>query len=567
MNHLSIRTKLYSITAMVAVVLLILGGLGIYALKNVNDKAAEISDVWLIRVKTSGDINLLTSDYRSMQYNHLVSPTRERKAAAEASMDKLNAQLEEKLKSYEANAREELKGEIRKTHADWNMYTKESREVFRVLSNVGKTEEAGAVLQTTAKDTYDAVTAKITELGNASMQGAKDASAESAEIYDSTAKMLVLVIAIALIVTLVSLLFLTTRIVGGIATILEAAERVADGDLKGKAQVTSGDEIGRLGQATNKMIANLRDLLQQIQKTSSQVAASSEELTASADQSSEVTQTIAASVTTVAEMSSNQVATVNTTSSVVEEMSAGIEETAATIGIAAEQSSKALETAKEGNQAIEKAIGQMNNIELTVNKSAEVVEKLGERSKEIGQIVETISGIAGQTNLLALNAAIEAARAGEQGKGFAVVAEEVRKLAEQSQDAAKQIGELITEIQQDTDRAVIAMQEGTKEVKVGTDVVTSAGGAFVKILEMVTAVNGQSNDIAATMEELASGTQQIVNSVQAIDQSGKQVAAEAESVSAATQQQSASMEEIAAASRNLSSLAEQMELAAGKFKL
>ena len=96
----------------------------------------------------------------------------------------------------------------------------------------------------------------------------------------------------------------------------------------------------------------------------------------------------------------------------------------------------------------------MANIEKTVANSVAVVTKLGERSKEIGQIVENISGIAGQTNLLALNAAIEAARAGEQGRSFAVVAEEVRKLAEQSQEAAKQIANLIGEIQGDTDKAL-----------------------------------------------------------------------------------------------------------------
>jgi methyl-accepting chemotaxis protein len=181
--------------------------------------------------------------------------------------------------------------------------------------------------------------------------------------------------------------------------------------------------------------------------------------------------------------------------------------------------------------------------------------KLGERSKEIGQIVDTISGIAGQTNLLALNAAIEAARAGEQGRGFAVVAEEVRKLAEQSQDAAKQIAVLIGEIQGETDRAVAAMNNGTREVKLGAEVVNASGKSFQEIAEMVTRVSGQTKEISAAIELMANGSQQIVESVKEIDELSKHASGEAQTVSAATEEQSASMEEIASSSQALAHLA------------
>jgi len=209
----------------------------------------------------------------------------------------------------------------------------------------------------------------------------------------------------------------------------------------------------------------------------------------------------------------------------------------------------------------------MVSIEQSVSSSAEVVTKLGERSKEIGQIVVTISGIAGQTNLLALNAAIEAARAGEQGRGFAVVAEEVRKLAEQSQEAAKQIANLISEIQSETDNAVVAMNEGAREVKVGADVVNNAGKAFKEIVSLISEVSTQIREISAAIQQMASGSQQIVAAVRDIDRISKDAAGQTQTVSAATEEQSASMEEIAAASQALAKMAEDLQSAVRKFRV
>ncbi len=233
----------------------------------------------------------------------------------------------------------------------------------------------------------------------------------------------------------------------------------------------------------------------------------------------------------------------------------------------ATQSALAADKAKDGGQAVAQAVDQMDQIEETVNTSARVVTMLGERSKEIGQIVDTISGIAGQTNLLALNAAIEAARAGEAGRGFAVVAEEVRKLAEQSQDAAKKIAELIGEIQGDTDKAVVAMDEGTREVKTGAEVVKTAGAAFREIAGLVTEVSVQVKDISTSMQQMATGSQQIVGSVRKIDELGVRSAGEAQGVSAAAEQQLASMEEIASSSQALAKLAQDLQAAVAGFRL
>ncbi|CVK21827.1 methyl-accepting chemotaxis protein [Sporomusa sphaeroides] len=221
--------------------------------------------------------------------------------------------------------------------------------------------------------------------------------------------------------------------------------------------------------------------------------------------------------------------------------------------------------AAEGGKAIETAISQMMSVETVVGDSAQVVAQLGERSKEIGQIVDTISGIAGQTNLLALNAAIEAARAGEQGRGFAVVAEEVRKLAEQSQQAAKQIAVLITQIQSETDRAVAAMVIGNREVKVGAEVVNTAGQAFDDIQLLIHKVSEQGQGVFVASQQLAVSSKEIVSGMEANKQRGENIAEQAETVSAATEQQSASMEEIASSSQALVKLAEDLQKTIQKF--
>ena len=343
---------------------------------------------------------------------------------------------------------------------------------------------------------------------------------------------------------------------------------LAAGDFRDKPRkVLRKDEIGQVADALVNMRSNLRGILQHVSESTEHVAASSEELTASSEQSAQAANQVAASITDVANGANKQLIAANEASEVVSQMSASIQQVAANTNLVAEQSSQAAGKAKEGGASVEKAVAQMVRVEETVNASAEVVAKLGERSKEIGQIVDTISGIAGQTNLLALNAAIEAARAGEQGRGFAVVAEEVRKLAEQSQEAAGRIASMIGEIQGDTGKAVSAMNEGTREVKTGAEVVSIAGDAFQEIVKLVSHVSGQIMEISAAIQQMASGSQRIVETVKTIDGLSKSSSDEAQSVSAATEEQLASMEEIASASQTLASLAQDLQKEVSKFQI
>lgn len=384
--------------------------------------------------------------------------------------------------------------------------------------------------------------------------------------YRSMMWMLVCLGAALLVVGLVARRFLL-KTLKPLAEVSEKVALIGGGDLTVDIEVSSNDELGHLSSAINSMTQNLRSLIIKVSQLAEQVAASSEELTANAEQSAQAASQVAVSITETAQGTDKQSHTVDTTLRLVEEVADGVSMVAYSTDTTAGIIIKTVGAAKEGGISIEKAVSQMHQIEDVVHESAEVVAALGERSKEIGNITAVISSIAGQTNLLALNAAIEAARAGEQGRGFAVVAEEVRKLAEQSEDAAKEIAKLIYEIQTDTEKAVAAMDNGTREAKVGTEVVNTAGKAFNEIESMVENIVPLMNQAKAATQEAVKGTQKIVSAVQDIDSVSSSIAEQTQTVSAATQEQTASMEEIASSSQGLAQMADELQKAVHQFKV
>ena len=377
------------------------------------------------------------------------------------------------------------------------------------------------------------------------------------------------ILAILILGTLI--LWTTLGITRPIQELAALADKMSRGDLTIETdklqQNASKNEIGTLITSFCGMKTQFLQVIQNVTQVIEQVQDTVKEVTNNVNESARASENAVLAVGDVAVSAKRQLDTVIHTSEIVEQMISGLRQTTADTNSVTEQSGKAAETAKNGSVTVEKAISQMANIEQTVNTSAQVVKALGERSKEIDQIVGTIADIASQTNLLALNAAIEAARAGENGRGFAVVAEEVRKLAEQSETAANQISKLINEVQQDTSKAVTAMNDGIREVGIGTEMVNTTGNSFQEIAGLVTQVSKQVGHISGTMQKLSENSQDVIVSVNEITELSQQSADHTKKISATAKEQSASIKEIADASKVLAHVAQDLQDSINEFKV
>ncbi len=381
------------------------------------------------------------------------------------------------------------------------------------------------------------------------------------EIANTQNKVGLTVGGISIFVLIVILLFstqLAKRITIPIRELVIAMDDVAKGDLSKIVSTTANDEIGSLAIGYNKMLEHLKVLIDNVNSSAQRLAEAARSLTMSGEQSSQAVSEVADSIMELTSGAEKQRAAIEDTSNGIGQLAQKIEQVAHNAGNAAKLTNQAISLSQTGSSAVTSAVAQMNTIETAVIQAASVVTKLGERSKEISGIVDTIAGIAGQTNLLALNAAVEAARAGEQGRGFAVVAEEVRKLAEQSQESAQNVADLINEIQQDTNLAVLSMSEGTREVKMGTDAVASAGSAFRDIAASVKDVASEVTQISSASQQMTNNSEQMVQSVERINQVSAEAVKQTKNVSGSVEKQSEAMAEIAASSQELTNMADML---------
>jgi methyl-accepting chemotaxis protein len=355
------------------------------------------------------------------------------------------------------------------------------------------------------------VGASIERIVEAKRRLAEEAQAEAKERFARSRNAVLATMLVAILLAVASVRIMGRAIAEPLTQAVGILERVAAGDLVGRLEVDSRDEVGQLARALNRSIESVRNTLVGVQDISTQVSSAASQLAASAEEISGGAQAQAASL--------------EETAASLEEISATVKQNADNAQQASQLASGARDSAERGGQVVELAVSAMTEITRS--------------SKKIADIITTIDEIAFQTNLLALNAAVEAARAGEQGRGFGVVAAEVRTLAQRTASAAKEI------------RGLIA--DSTSKVEVGTQQVNRSGETLEEIVRSVKRVTDMVSEIAAASREQNTGVDQVNTAVTEVDK--------------VTQGNAAQTEELSATAMSLSEKAGHLEQLVAGFEL
>ncbi|WP_460839096.1 methyl-accepting chemotaxis protein [Noviherbaspirillum agri] len=307
-------------------------------------------------------------------------------------------------------------------------------------------------------------------------------------IYDHAFNIVLMLTGGAMLFALVGSVLLTLGITRPLSSAVEAAHRLAGGDLSMDIKTTGKDETGQLLHAMREMVAKLSQVVTDVNGGAQALASASSEVSATSQ--------------SLSQAASEQAASVEETSASIEQMTASIAQNTENAKVTDGMASKAAQEAADGGESVKATVAAMQQI-----------------AKKIG----IIDDIAYQTNLLALNAAIEAARAGEHGKGFAVVAAEVRKLAERSQVAAQEIGEVASSSVELAEKAGKLLDEMVPTISKTSDLVQEIAAASAEQSSGVSQINAAMAQLSQTTQQNASSSEELAATAEEMSSQAEQL--------------------------------------------
>ncbi|MEE4818058.1 methyl-accepting chemotaxis protein [Pseudomonas alliivorans] len=489
LRNMNIAPRAFLGFAMIGALMLILGVFALSQMSKIRSATEVLADNNVPSIKSLDRFAEVSIRLRVLSYRLLVNrePDIQQKTIELLAMR--NKQINDAQAIYERLISDPNERNLYNQYVQLLGQYRELESRMKTLTLANKVDELQDLLNKdmlSNSDQMNAVLIKLVEINTAQLIQVKK---QAAEEYDSAFDMVIALLVAATLLTLVFAWMLIKSITTPIAAALNAAETIAQGNLTQPIKVDGTDEAGRLLHAMKTMQDKLRDTLQRISGSATQLASAAEELNAVTDES--------------ARGLVQQNNEIEQAATAVNEMTSAVEEVARNATSTSEASRNATASAGDGRDLVLETVGAIERMSGDVKETAELISNLANESRDIGKVLDVIRGLADQTNLLALNAAIEAARAGEAGRGFAVVADEVRALAHRTQQSTSEIERMIGSIQGGTEQAVTSMRNSTERAESTLSIAKGAGLALDTINTAVEEINERNLVIASAAEEQA----------------------------------------------------------------
>jgi methyl-accepting chemotaxis protein len=539
LRNMNIAPRAFLSFALIGGLMMILGVFALNQMSKIRGTAENITNNSVPSIKSLDEFTQLTLRLRVLSYRLLVNREPDVQQKTMELLETRNQQIRAAQATYEkliASPQE------RATYDQYVQLLGQYRQIedrMKTLSRNNQVDELRSLLNTDLLNNSEAVNTVLNRLLEINTQQTNDTNQQAADQYDSAFNLVIALLVIATALTLLLAWLLTNSITQPIANALGAAEQIAEGNLTRPITVDGQDEAGRLLLAMSKMQDKLRDTLQRISGSATQLASAAEELNSVTDES--------------ARGLTRQNNEIEQAATAVNEMTSAVEEVARNAVSTSEASKNATTSAGDGRDLVQETVSAIERMSADVQSTATLIGELANESRDIGKVLDVIRGLADQTNLLALNAAIEAARAGEAGRGFAVVADEVRALAHRTQQSTSEIERMIGSIQSGTEHAVDSMRNSTERAESTLNIARGAGMSLDTINSAIVEINERNLVIASAAEEQAQVAREVDRNLVNIRDLSVQSATGANQTSAA--------------SNELSRLAVDLNTMVGRFSL